>query len=194
MKKIIHALVLALCASTFAYAQDYKPFKVGVGLGYAMASGDGSGGGILFSLEPAYRLQDNLSIGLRMESALITRGFSVPISSAGASVSVAGISSYTLTGQYYFGASDFRPFLGAGLGMYSLAAVSISAGGVSGTAAAAESKFGFYPRAGFDLGHFNVTLDYNLIPATTVAGVGDVTVKNSYFGIRVGAFFGGGKN
>ena len=191
MKKIIYVLALVMLMSSFTFAQDYKKFKVGVGLGYAMASGDGSGGGILFALEPAYRLQDNLSVGLRMESAAITRGFSQ--STAGATVSVAAVSSYTLNGQYYFGTSSFRPFLGAGFGMYSLAAVSVSVGSISGEAAAAESKFGFYPRAGFDIGHFNVTLDYNLIPATSVGGTSGAEVKNNYFGIRIGAFFGGGK-
>lgn len=187
MKKFTFVFALVLLVSTFAFAQEYKKFKVGIGLGYAMAGGNGSSGGVLFAIEPAYRLQDNLSIGLRMESALITRGFSESVPS-GVSLDVAGIGSYTLNGQYYFGSSSFRPFLGAGLGLYSLAAVTVS--GSTGSVAASESKFGFYPRAGFDLGHFNVTLDYNLVPSTAVTG-GEF--KNNYFGIRIGAFFGGGK-
>lgn len=195
MKKFTFVFALALLVSTFTFAQEYKKFKVGIGLGYAMASGEGSSGGVLFAVEPAYRIQDNFSVGLRMEAAVITRGYSESIGSA--SLGVAGISSYTLNGQYYFGSSSFRPFLGAGLGMYSCAAVSFSnsSGGtnVSGDAAAAETKFGFYPRAGFDLGHFNVTLDYNLVPSTKDALGGGGEFKNNYFGFRFGAFFGGGK-
>lgn len=192
MKKFTCVLALALLASTFTYAQEYKKFKVGVGLGYAMASGSGSSGGVLFTLEPAYRLQDNLSIGLRMESAVIVRGFSQSTTSA--SISAAAIGSYTLNGQYYFGSTSFRPFVGAGVGMFSLAAVSesVSSGGSSASIAiAAESKIGFYPRVGFDYRHFNMAIDYNIIPATTSGSGNDL--KNSYIGIRVGAFFGGGK-
>ena len=55
MKKFTYVLALAMLASTFTYAQEYKKFKVGLGLGYAMASGSGSSGGVLFTLEPAYR-------------------------------------------------------------------------------------------------------------------------------------------
>ena len=55
-----------------------------------------------------------------------------------------------------------------------------------------ESKFGFYPRIGFDAGHFTIALEYNMIPATKVEGI-DGEFKNSYLGIRIGGFFGGGR-
>src|SRR2546421_13097234 len=89
MKKITYLLAVALLASTFTYAQEYKKFKVGVGLGYAMASGSGSSGGVLFAIEPAYRLQDNLSIGIKLEDAVIVRGFSQ--STTGGSISAAAL-------------------------------------------------------------------------------------------------------
>lgn len=88
----------------------------------------------------------------------------------GASIDVAGITSYTLNGQYYFGEGSFRPFVGAGLGIYSLSVITtkFTSQGVtpSGTIAS-ESSFGFYPRVGFDYGHFNISIDYNLVPAYT---------------------------
>jgi hypothetical protein len=196
MKKFSYVLALALLVTSFSYAQDFKKFRVGIGLGYAKASGNGSGGGVIFALEPSYRLQDNISLGLKMEAAAVTRGYSQDIGSA--SISVAGIGSYTLNGQYYFGkGSSFRPFVGAGLGLYSLAAVSVdlsSSGGSSSTSAtAAESKIGFYPRVGFDLGHFNITIDYNIISPTKDALGGGGEFKNSYIGFRLGAYIGGGK-
>src|SRR4051812_31757110 len=194
MKKVIYVLALSLLITSIGYAQDYKKFKVGVGLGYAAASGNGAGGGVIFTIEPAYRIQDNLSIGLRWEAAAITRGYSQ--SFTGASLDVAGIGSYTVNGQYYFGTGDFRPFAGLGLGIYSLAEVKVDAsasGGPSNTsAAAAESKFGFYPRVGFDFHHFSMSADYNIVPSTKPA-VGTGEFKNSYFGICLGFFFGGGK-
>ena len=175
-----------------SYGQDYKKFKVGLGLGYAISSGAGSAGGVLITVEPAYRLSDNLSIGLRLESAALTRGYSGTLAS-GTTLSVAGIGSYTLNGQYYFSANKFRPFVGAGFGMYQLADVTAASGGSTVGTVLGETVVGFYPRIGFDLGHFNMALDYNILPGSKPAGstTSDV-INNSYIGIRIGAFIGGG--
>ena len=191
MKKLSLLSLLVLCAGLVASAQEYKPFKVGVGLGYAITTGEGAQGGVLLYLEPAYRVSDPLLVGIRLESAIVTRGFSEDVSSV--SIDVAGIGSYTVFGQYYFSNNTFRPFVGAGLGLYSLAAVSVDAGAFgSGTAVEAGTKFGFYPRVGFDLGHFNLAVDFNLIPASETIG-GLAEVKNSYLGFRAGFSIGGGK-
>ena len=108
--------------------------------------------------------------------------------------SVSAVGSWTLNGKYYFGTNGFRPYAGVGLGLFSLAAVSVSstAGEVE-----AGSTFGFYPRLGFDAGHFNFNIDYNIIGDTQVSissGGGEASIKNSYIGFRIGAFIGGGKN
>lgn len=192
MKKSLMIACLVLVAAASGYAQEYKKFKVGLGLGYALAGGEGSSGGVLITLEPAYRIKDNFSIGLRMESALVTRGFSNALPST--KIDVAAIGSYTINGQYYLGeGSTFRPFVGAGLGIYSLSKITgittINNNTVT-EVIPSESSFGFYPRVGFDYGHFNLSLDYNFVPATK-AGTGEF--KNNYLGFRVGFFFGGGK-
>jgi outer membrane protein W len=194
MKKNVMIACLVLVAASASYAQEFKKFRVGLGLGYAMASGEGSSGGVLFALEPAYRIKDNLSVGLRIESALVTRGASAALL-PGSSIDVAAISSYTLNGQYYLGeGSSFRPFVGAGLGIYSLGQVNTTftnSGSTFKQSFGAESQFGFYPRVGFDYGHFNVALDYNFIPSTKINSSAEF--KNSYFGFRLGFFLGGGK-
>jgi hypothetical protein len=82
----------------------------------------------------------------------------------------------------------FRPFVGLGLGLFSLASVSSD----NIELVAAETKFGFYPRIGFDLGHFNLNVEYNFIPATEIDGT-DVKVQNSYTGIKLGFFLFGGR-
>lgn len=189
MKKISTVLFLVVLTAVAAKAQEFKKFRVGVGAGYAMASGKGSGGGVLFTVEPGYRVMDNLLVNLRWESAAVIRG---TVNDTGADLDVAGISSYTLNGQYYFNNNAFRPFVGVGFGSYKLAAVSVTAssGGSSSTAAAAASKIGFYPRVGFDYKHFTLNLDYNFIPNTTA---GAYEFKNSYLGIRIGGYFGGGR-
>jgi hypothetical protein len=188
MKKITSVLCLILFVAVAAHAQDFKKFRVGVGGGYAMPGGEGAKGGVCFYLEPGYRVNDALIVGLRMESAVIVRGFSESDPQT-ADLDIAGIGSYTLNGQYYFSNEGFRPFAGVGFGMYSLAAVKID--GANDNVASAETKIGFYPRVGFDARHFTLQIEYNLIPATKVDGGGEF--KNSYLGIKVGGFFGGGR-
>ncbi|MBC7569036.1 MAG: hypothetical protein H7319_04785, partial [Spirosoma sp.] len=79
-----------------ASAQEFKPFKVNVSLGFAKPLGVGASGGVLFGIEPKYGLNDNIDLGVRLESALVARG--VTVMGESATGDVAGISSAVLTG------------------------------------------------------------------------------------------------
>ncbi len=200
MKKFFTVVALAFLMSTSLFAQEYRSFGVHLGVGYAAPS-DG-GGGILAGLEPFYRINDQIAVGLRLESAAMAK----IVGTSEAEISAVG--SYTLNGKYYFTESGFRPYVGLGLGIFSLGNVSsdISVNGSSASSSeiAFGNEFGFYPRIGFDAGHFNFNIDYNIIGSTvaeslTVDSSGNTTisqtdVKNSYIGIRIGAFIGGGNN
>jgi outer membrane protein W len=196
MKKITMAVCLLMIVAVSASAQEYKKFRVGTGLGYAIPGGSGAGGGISWTLEPGYRVNDQIIAQLRYEAAAIIRG---TVDETSASFDVAGISSYTLNGQYYLMNGGFRPYVGVGFGMFSIAAASFegsSAGG--GVSETAGTKFGFYPRLGFDAGHFTLNLDYNFVPNTKAVVTSGTTAtttefKNSYIGIRIGGYFGGGR-
>ncbi len=183
---MLFALVLLVAVG--ANAQEFKKFRLATGLGYAMAGGKGASGGFLYAIEPGYRVSDALTASLRIEGAVVVRGLSEDVANYNASA--AAIGSYTLNGIYYLSNNKFRPYVGAGFGLYNLAAVTVSDSGDGG--AAAESKFGFYPRIGFDLGHFNINLDYNIVGSTKFEGT-DLESKNSYIGIRIGGFFFGGR-
>lgn len=196
MQKIFTVIALFLASMSMVQAQDFKKFKVGLGLGYGVPS-DGDGG-ILVYLEPMYRLQDQIAVGLRLESAAF---LGQPISGTPYKTSAFGIGSACVSGQYYFLNGTFRPFVGAGLGMFSIAAASADTGtGTSFTINAAATVFGFYPRVGFDLGHFNFLIDYNIIPEQTTTvnlgafGTTTSTSNYTYIGIKIGASIGGGKN
>ena len=138
MKKITTVLFLVLFAAVAVQAQEFKKFRLATGLGYAMPGGEGSGGGVLWDVEPGYRVNDALAVSLRIEGAVVVRGLSESVSTYDASA--AAIGSYTVNGIYYLSNSSFRPYVGAGVGIYSLAAVTVS---TSGGGAAAESKIGF---------------------------------------------------
>lgn len=201
MKKIALlavASVLTLAVAHAQYDEDYsrefKPFKVGIGIGYAVpGAGEGAGGGFLMYLEPAYRATDQVLVGLRLEGAFMVRGLHGTGNDdiGGDATSVA---SYTLNSHYYFNNNDVRPFVGAGVGLYSLAAAKFDTSDNNDPGLndiGSETRFGFYPKIGIDAKHFNLTLDYNIVPPTDVPGGGEV--KNSYLGIRAGISIGGGR-
>src|SRR5688572_5928427 len=104
MKKITILLCVLFLAAGAVKAQELKKFRVGVGLGYAMPGGSGSGGGIALTLEPGYRVNDQILANFRMESALIVRG---TVDETSASFDIAGIGSYTVNGQYYLMTGSF---------------------------------------------------------------------------------------
>lgn len=189
--KLLFSAIVLFMSVGMACAQTYKPFLVGLGLGYASPSGGGDGAkaGALFYFEPAYRVSDQLAIGLKGEFAVIARA-----SLTGESADASAQGSWTLNGRYYFGASKFRPFAGVGLGLFTVTTASVDL--TSGAGTSKDSKFGFYPRVGFDYGHFSMNLEYNIVPASKIefGGVSLGEVKNSYLGVRLGFFIGGGEN
>jgi outer membrane protein W len=198
MKKFAFSILL-LASVVIAKAQDaqFKPFKVDLALGYAIPGGTGAKGGVLFALEPKYAVIPNVSVGLRMEAAVMARG-QVNADGSTADVDVKAAGSYLLTGDYYFTATTVRPFAGLGLGIYSLAAASANSNGTTASASAG-SKFGEMVRAGVEIAHFRVGVEYNIVPKTkyeVVTGTGtksEFSSKNGYIGIKLGFFIGGGK-
>ena len=189
--------ILSLSAKSQESASSLKPFKVDVSLGYAIPGGKGAKGGVLFAVEPKYAVMSSLSVGLRMEGAIVARfnGYDENGDVMDASVKASG--SYLATGDYYFTDNySFRPFAGAGAGIFSIASVEVNStsGEVSG-----GTKFGGMFRTGFELSHFRLGIEYNIVPKTTFDGFDEngnpktgLTSNNSYIGIKVGVCFGGG--
>jgi hypothetical protein len=195
MKKIVLSFLM-LASVAIANAQyEFKPFKVDVSLGYAIPGGEGAKGGVLFVIEPKYAVIPNLSVGLRMEAAIMARG-RADAAGINSEVDVKAAGSYLVTGDYYFTSSKARPFAGAGLGIYSLAAASTEDEGAS---VSSGSKFGEMIRAGVELSHFRVGLEYNIVPKTTMEYINSngekttTSMKNGYIGIKVGFCIGGGR-
>jgi hypothetical protein len=195
MKKIVLS-ILFLATVAIANAQhEFKPFKVDVSLGYAIPGGEGAKGGVLFVVEPKYAVIPEVSVGLRIEAAVMARG-RADASGTTSEVDVKAAGSYLATGDYYFTSSTVRPFAGLGLGIYSLAAASTEDNGAS---VSAGSKFGQMVRAGVELSHFRVGLEYNIVPKTTMEYINSngvkttSSMKNGYIGIKVGFCIGGGK-
>ncbi len=186
MKKLMSVVALAaLCVFAQAQSAVFKPFKVDVAGGYAVPSGKGAKAGFVFALEPKYALNDHFTVGLRMEAAATARAY-VDNSGNLKSADVKASGSYLATGDYYFNTNKFRPFAGAGAGLFHLAAASINENGAEEFPVASSFRFGFMPRVGFEFGHFRAAVEYN--------AVGKVDkIKNNYLGIKAGFFIGGGR-
>ncbi|MDG3583447.1 outer membrane beta-barrel protein [Galbibacter pacificus] len=194
MKKLLLLFIVIMAGAYSAQAQEKGKFRVGLDIGYAAASG---GGGMLFDIEPKYNIADNMNVGLRIAGAATARDVN------GKDAKVSTSSSYLGTYDYYFhnGSSSFAPFLGAGVGYYGLSSIGFDN---SDAEIDVSGKFGGMVRGGFEVGKFRLGLEYNIIPKTKSEGfsitddgssveVGSVEIKNSYFGVSVGFYFGGGK-
>lgn len=193
MKKIILAVIIALL-SLSGYAQKEGGFRVGLDLGIVPAN---SGGGVLLSLEPKYNIKDNMNLGLRIGVAAIVRDINDMGTNSSAKVSANG--SYVATYDYYFNASGktFVPYIGGGAGYYSIANVEFDdTDNNNDVNVDATGKLGGLLRGGFEWGKFRMGLEYNLVPESTlqdINGNNQGTVANSYLGIHLGFYVGGGK-
>lgn len=183
MKKI-SMTALAVAAFVFSKAQSeqtFKPFKVDIAVGYALPSGQGSKAGALFAVEPKYAVSDNLTLGLRMEVAATAQG---NMANENTNVDVKASASYLATADYYLNSNSFRPFIGAGAGIFTNGSASGNA--QTTTDVQTGSTFGFTPRIGFETGHFRTAIEYNVAGKTA-------SVDHNYLGIKIGFFLGGGR-
>ena len=182
MKKILFftlILGVSVLAANAQEAMTFKPFKFDIAAGYAIPGGSGAKGGVIFAFEPKYALNDNITLGLRLEGAVTARVATVNGEEVTGDAKASA--SYLLTGDYYFNTNTFRPFAGLGAGLYKMAAANFDSEEVQ-----TGSKFGFAPRVGFEVGHFRTAIEYNVAGKTG-------SINNNYLGIKLGFFIGGGR-
>lgn len=194
MKKII-LVAIGLLAFATGYSQTEGKFRIGLDLGYAMPIKDGAGGPSS-SLELKYNIKENMNIGIRSNGMFIARDVVNNGVSVDAKVSLNA--SYTATFDYYFNQSgkSLVPFIGAGAGYYEMADIELDNSSLNLPDSKAKGKIGGFVRAGVEFSKFRVGAEYNIIPKTDDLdwdGAKIGSVSNSYLGIHVGFFLGGGK-
>jgi hypothetical protein len=193
MKQLILCLALTVIGISTITAQDgeriFKRFKGDVSLGYAQRLGNEGSGGVLFAMEPKFAIIDQLSVGLRIEGAIMSRAISSNNVYSDDDAVFSG--SYVATADYYFTNNySIRPFAGAGVGVFSV---------VSDLSDYYDNdlsyKLGGIVRAGVEIKHFRFGLEYNMTPEVSIylPGSSSTTLsKTSYIGIKAGFCFGGG--
>ncbi|HVV54170.1 MAG TPA: hypothetical protein VHC47_02530 [Mucilaginibacter sp.] len=199
MKKLLFIAILAglsLIArgqSSSSSSSKFHKFKFDLTFGYAIppsnstSASDNVKAGATFVLEPHYRVSDAIAVGFRGEAAALAYGNT---SGNGGSANVSAIYSFCPSLDLYLMNGGFRPFIGGGAGIYYQGSVNVSGSG-SGTSSTGYvslgSKFGFFPRAGFEAGHFRISAEYNVVGS-------DANGNSSNFAaFNIGFFFGGGR-
>ena len=194
MKKVILVACIAL-AFTSVYSQKQGGFRVGLDLGYTVPSV--GGGGLLLSIEPKYNIKENMNVGLRIGGAGMIRDIQENGSTTSAKVS-ANIS-YVGTYDYYFNKSgkSFVPYIGGGIGYYSIANVEFNDTNNSDQVSVnGTGKVGELLRGGFEWNKFRMGIEYNFVPKSNLQDINGNDlgiVSNTYLGIHLGFYVGGGK-
>jgi hypothetical protein len=197
MKKLLILTMVGLFAFMLnGQAQEEGKFRVGLDLGYTIPSA--GGGGILFGLEPKYNIKDNMNVGFRIAGAAMFRDL-VIYNDTDASAKIAANASYSVTYDYYFKkeGSNFAPFVGGGIGWIRFASVEVDTTidddfeGLSNNSTIAP-----FLRGGFEAGKFRLSLEYNIVPKSDLVNTQGQVIgetSNSYLGIAIGFYVGGGK-
>ena len=164
--------------------------------------------GITFDLEPAVRINYYTVSFFRFESILASDSRENNTSRSMDAYSI------SLGGQYYlFERGRFPFYAGIGLGFYYpyYSEESRFQSGYNQTISSVELSSDrrnlFYPRIGFDFGHFNLLVDFNLIPSSegikrtsfynnttriSYSSYEDIEINNSYISFKLGFSLGGG--
>ena len=177
---------------------EYKPFRVDVGFGSALANSfpdKGGGVGFILNAEPKYAVIPQLSAGLKLEVGFLMREIKriddkgKETYDGGTTMQVNG--SYLATFDYRFSQKSFRPFLGAGLGLYQFgtekAIGSAKDDYPNYLGIVSRNNFGWMIRAGFDVTHLRGVIGYNF------AGKDALNSNIGIFYLTIGAYFGGGR-
>lgn len=190
----VRLIVFLLLSNIAALSQQFKKIRLGIGMGYVVTLptyfSSQNEFSFVGSLEPSYRIDDQISIGIRLEAIgqIIGGGMN--------------IASYSTNFQYNLSNSNspLRPFLGLGIGYFKPRYVTDGFYGYNSRQE--ETSLGFYPRIGFDWRHLTVMFDANfvtnssaiIIPPAINAAPGTLNQLNAtYFAFKIGLTIGGGK-
>lgn len=178
----------------------YRKFKGDLSFGYARFSSDADiKNGFAIALEPKFQVLDQLAIGARLETILLGKTYRSSSDDID-DFKIKAYQSLIATADYYFTKNyQLRPFAGGGGGIYSV--ISSSTGDNyydDDDNGKRVFKIGGTIRAGVEIRHFRVGLEYNFIPNTTTTYYNNFgqlyneTSRNSYFAFKVGFCFSGG--
>jgi hypothetical protein len=183
MRYFISFLLIVMASAVCA--QSNKPWSIRTALGIPLPSS--YHGGAVFQLDPTYRLNYDIAVGLRLEA----------MSGSLAGQSIVTMQTVGLNAHRYFLIGSFNTFVGAGAGMYFPKL--LSGGKCACTYGTQSSVAGFYPRIGFDRNHLIFAIEYNFIATSQMQVYDQILAASStenfnpsYLSVKVGLSIGGG--
>jgi len=171
IKKLLLTAVTITMMAHYASAQSYGPIEWDIiGVGVAFPSSESLSGGITFYSEPRYNINDNFSVGLRWEGAIL----------AGVedddNIDIGLSSAWSLTPDYYFyNNKNQRAFAGLGIGLSTGGATTLTQDDGTIEEVDAARTFGLTPRVGYELGLLRFQVYYSIATdeaVTNYLGVG----------------------
>lgn len=193
MKKIGFLFLILL--STMSFSQEKGKFRTNLDLGYAAPSN--GGGGVSIYLEPMYNIKDNISIGIRIGAPVLFKKIEFSDGETSETTGDTHIS-FIATFDYHFNKtnSSLTPFMGAGIGYVLMPNIGFDRFSDIDDKTQYNGKVNGMIRGGFEWKKFRFSLDYNFIPKSDLIDFNGDKIgfsKNSYFGVNLGFFVGGGK-
>jgi hypothetical protein len=180
MRKLLILVFILMPAALMAQGIG---FRMDAGLGAALSFGEMKAYGMAAFTEPKVTIGPNITAGIRFEGDVLFGGrlddqaetFDVGMSTRAAIL---------LRGEYFLGMKNTRPFVGLGLGRYTLANTSASATGAASIVAG--NNFGVAPEIGFAFGHFKLSAMYHFVGGATLVDIeagAPREISNNYLGL-----------
>ncbi|MCX2745135.1 hypothetical protein OO013_14740 [Mangrovivirga sp. M17] len=180
MKEFLLTIVALIFINVTVKAQEFKPFSVGVDLGYSLSIDKtlATRFGFLFAVEPAYKITDKIEASLKYEGVVLI-GTDENLYLEGARMG-----SWLVNGKYFLNTNDFRPWAGMGIGFFNIREFIETQDTIEEYYIG--RKFGFAPRVGFQFRHLRFAVEYNAV-------LGEESRSQDYLGVKVGIAIGGGR-
>ncbi len=198
LKKKILLITLLFCLLNLN-AQENHNISLRIEPGLIVFS-DSENLGLLLNFEPNIKISENTAIGLRFGLAINSQKFENNDSARFYidDESDNAVISFVPTFDYYLNESNFRPYLGLGLGFYLLSDIDVSRFGSGNVIeVSVKNQLGLLLRGGFEIGNTRLRLEYNFIPKVDIEIPNNQkigTVDNSYLGVSVGFKIGARKS
>jgi hypothetical protein len=175
-------LFLFILMPQVLFAQNIG-FRLDAGLGAALSFEGMNSSGIAAFTEPKVTIGSNITAGIRFEGDVMFGG-NIDYQSENFNVGMSTRAAILLRGEYFIGQQHIRPFVGLGMGRYTLA--STSATGTGAASIMAGHNFGVAPEIGVAFGNLKLSAMYHFVGGGTLVDIdlgNPREISNNYLGL-----------
>jgi outer membrane protein X len=185
MEKMKRLLIVFLALAPFVMNAQNIGFRLDAGLGGAFTFGSLKSYGIAAFTEPKVLIGSNITAGIRLEGDVLIGGTIADVAEE-LEIGMSTRAAILLKGEYYITDSKVRPYVGLGLGQYTVA--NTSATGTGAASITAGNHFGFAPEVGIALGNFRISGVYHILTGEdllTLSTGATEPISMNYFVVQI---------